>query len=297
MRKPILAGVDPLREDPAPLHLAAALGRLLDAPVVAAATVLHDPITNAVTAGTVEEELRDHAAGRLRELAGDLDAETVVAFGSSPAHALHELAAEREAVLLVVGSTRKGPIGRLTAGSTAERLLHGASCPVVVATAALPRGWAPERIGVGFIDLPEGRAALRAGLALAAAAGCSLHAVTAVEPSLPGTSAVVQPYEAAGHGEAARATARRALDKALADAERASGEVVVGSAVDALERLSGEVDLLVCGSRGYAPLQAVLLGGVTHRLTRVAHCPVVVVPRGGEDAFDGLERKQAGAAR
>jgi hypothetical protein len=36
------------------------------------------------------------------------------------------------------------------------------------------------------------------------------------------------------------------------------------------------------GSRGYGPLRAVLAGGVSGRVIRGAHCPVVVMPRGVE---------------
>jgi nucleotide-binding universal stress UspA family protein len=36
----------------------------------------------------------------------------------------------------VDGSTHRGPIGRVLAGSTARKLLHGAPCPVLV----VPRG-------------------------------------------------------------------------------------------------------------------------------------------------------------
>jgi nucleotide-binding universal stress UspA family protein len=50
--------------------------------------------------------------------------------------------------------------------------------------------------------------------------------------------------------------------------------------VDALAAASAEIDLLVCGSRGYGPLRSVLVGGVSDRLTRQAPCPVIVVPRG-----------------
>jgi nucleotide-binding universal stress UspA family protein len=43
---------------------------------------------------------------------------------------------------------------------------------------------------------------------------------------------------------------------------------------------TGDVDVLFCGSRGYGPARRVLLGGVSSRLIRQAHSPVVVVPRG-----------------
>jgi nucleotide-binding universal stress UspA family protein len=44
------------------------------------------------------------------------------------------------------------------------------------------------------------------------------------------------------------------------------------------------IDLLVCGSRGYGPLRAVLLGGVSSYVVAHARCPVVVVPRGVTEA-------------
>jgi nucleotide-binding universal stress UspA family protein len=49
-----------------------------------------------------------------------------------------------------------------------------------------------------------------------------------------------------------------------------------------LSARSRDVDLLVCGSRGYGLLRHVLLGGVSGELLRHAECPLLVVPRGGE---------------
>ena len=87
-----------------------------------------------------------------------------------------------DASMLVVGSTAKGPLGRVAPGATAERLLHGAPCPVAVAPMELAADWRLRRIGVGFLDVEEGHEALRAGAELARAAGGTLHAMTAVEP-------------------------------------------------------------------------------------------------------------------
>jgi nucleotide-binding universal stress UspA family protein len=44
--------------------------------------------------------------------------------------------------------------------------------------------------------------------------------------------------------------------------------------------VSENLDLLVCGSRGYGQVRAVLLGGVSRRVITEAHCPVIVLPRG-----------------
>jgi nucleotide-binding universal stress UspA family protein len=48
------------------------------------------------------------------------------------------------------------------------------------------------------------------------------------------------------------------------------------------------VDLMIVGSRGYGPLAAVLLGGVTHTFVRKAACPVIVLPRGEHSGIDEL---------
>ena len=81
-----------------------------------------------------------------------------------------------------------------------------------------------------------------------------------------------------------REDARAALDKAVASLPagvEASEELLEGDTVDELAALDEhEVDLLVCGSRGYGPVRRVLLGGVLRKLIRRAACPVVVVPRG-----------------
>jgi nucleotide-binding universal stress UspA family protein len=46
-----------------------------------------------------------------------------------------------------------------------------------------------------------------------------------------------------------------------------------------LRERSGELDLLVLGSRGHGPVRAVLLGSVSSALVRSAESPVVVIPR------------------
>ena len=61
----------------------------------------------------------------------------------------------------------------------------------------------------------------------------------------------------------------------------------------ALASVSPNLDLLVMGSRGYGPGLAVLLGGVSRRVTMTARCPVLVMPRGSTSALTGWERPAA----
>jgi len=296
MSKLILVGLDPQRDDAAPLALGAALARITGAPLMALAAYLHDPITNAVSGGVVEEDLRSEALRKLEVLTQGTDTDLLVLGGPSPARVLHEAAVRLDAAMVVVGSTNRGPLGRVAPGSTAERLLHGARCPVAIAPIGLAADWRPRRIGAAFIDVEEGHAALRAAAALAGAAGGTLHAMTAVEPMLWNRSAAIAPYRVNGELEST-AAAQRALDGAIGSLPvdvAATSEVVVARASDALIALSRDVDLLVCGSRGYGPLRSVLLGGVTHPLIRKAQCPVLVVPRGIEETFGEVaERREA----
>ena len=84
----------------------------------------------------------------------------------SAARVLTEVAEAEQADLIVVGSSRRSELGRLLPGTTAERLLHDAPCPVAVA----PRGYSGgdiRRIGVAYDGSPEADAALRAAESLA----------------------------------------------------------------------------------------------------------------------------------
>src|SRR6185436_12526898 len=79
----------------------------------------------------------------------------------SPAKGIQTVAAKEGASLIVIGSSGRGGTGRVLAGTTAERLLHGAPCPVAVA----PAGYAATdhaiaTIAVGYDGSPESEAAL-----------------------------------------------------------------------------------------------------------------------------------------
>ena len=79
--------------------------------------------------------------------------------------------------MIVVGSSSRGPIGRLQPGAVTDRLLHGAPWPVAVATS----GFSADRldlIGIAFLERPDGRAALTHGCDLARAAGALVRVIT-----------------------------------------------------------------------------------------------------------------------
>jgi nucleotide-binding universal stress UspA family protein len=299
MTPPIVVGVDPVHHDPDAPVLAALLARATGAPVVAVA-IYHDETSHTLSGDDHLHELRGTALARLLAVEPafhGLALETAAVAGTSAARVLHDCAEERGAGLLVLGSTHRGVAGRIALGGTADRLLHGATCPVAVA----PLGFAErmrgiDRVGAAFIDSEEGYEALRAAAALASACDAELHAATAVEPIASSATSFARPYDVQAHLEQVReragATLRGALD-GLEPVVQSQAEVLVNSAVAALEQFSNDVDLLVCGSRGYGALGSVLLGGVSRRLIHRAACPVIVVPRGTQRVLEVLAGARA----
>jgi nucleotide-binding universal stress UspA family protein len=249
------------------------------------------PANAAIGSGRVDAEWvadRHRAAEAVLEgartvLAGVAGVDYRTVASSSAAHGLHDLAAELRGQVIVVGSGKNAPRQRLFAGSTAERLLAGSVCPIAVAPAGMETlPGELGRIGVAYVDTPDGRAALAEAARLARHTTSSLRIYTVVaetDATLPWL--VGQDAEHA-FVHTARETYEASLDKAATSVPEtgADWQLLTGDVVDSLADLD-DVDVLFCGSRGYGPARQVLLGGVSARLVRRARRPVVVVPRSG----------------
>jgi nucleotide-binding universal stress UspA family protein len=202
----------------------------------------------------------------------------------SPAAGLHDLAAEQDAALIVVGSSRRSGLGRVFAGSVAESVLAGAPVPVAVATRGLASSQHSIRIvGCGFDGSPEAHEALgwAADIARRRRARVEVLAVHA-RIAFGGVST----GGATGY-QSANDTIRRTFEVRMSDAIAAfgedvevSGRLLDGDPATELVKGSTELDLLALGSRGYGPVRTVLLGSVSRTLVREGACSVVVLPRG-----------------
>jgi nucleotide-binding universal stress UspA family protein len=290
-RPPVIAAIDPHRDDWSAASLGLLLARLAGAPLLLASVYTVPHVEDA-------EARRDEALAGIeqvrRRLIDEADpavqvSSTVLADQSSPARALHTLAERRNAAMIVVGSSARGPIGRMHPGAVTDRLIHGAPCPVAVATSGF-RGDAIALIGIAFIDRPDGYAALARGRELARASGALVRIITAREPTNWRFSGPLEASQLAAIDRAQDEAAQRAMTTGLAAVPAscsAGGEVVVGEPKEVLAAASAELDLLVCGSRGHGPVQTLLLGGVSHALVREAACPVLVVPLAEQAAAAG----------
>lgn len=302
MPKPILVGHDPGSPDQAPVEFGIAAARFTGAPLIVASVY-----RSSTADDPVEEDLEADAGDSLDQLKRRLDADGIKAEcrslpGTSAPRALHQAAEDLDVGVLVVGSTDRGQVGRVLLGSTAQRLVHGAPCPIAV----VPHGWQAggglSTIGVAFVDTPEGHEALNGAVALARRAGARLRVLSAAKAkgfgrTFGGGDALTPATTYADVGSAARAGAEHAAEAAVADASGVEIEydVSVGDPADFLVAASERLDLLICGSRGYGPARAVMLGGVSRRVTAEAHCPVIVLARGTEAGLEELIDESAGA--
>jgi nucleotide-binding universal stress UspA family protein len=227
------------------------------------------------------------AAAALAGVSGSGRIERRLQASSSPARGLHDTAVSEHADLIVVGSSHRGPLGRVLPGSVGERLLSGAPCAVAIA----PRGQAST----------DSRR-------LAACTGATLRVLTVIVPSATGVAvgevmpfsgldavlplADAEPLDTINLAEAlarqehaSRATLEAAI-KTLRGSASIEQQVILGPdpASVIVDAVRGQSDLLVLGSRAYGPVRRALLGSVSTATVRHAACPVLVTPRSAKQA-------------
>jgi nucleotide-binding universal stress UspA family protein len=300
MRKPILVGYDPRSADRAPVQFGIAAARFTGAPLIIGSAYADSVVIGQMGHGRMHEDLGSDADRALEHIRVELSrdhhvrAECVGLPGNSAPSALHRAAEERDAGLLVVGSKGGARAGVIRPGSTAERLMHGAPCPLAVVPSGWQAGGGLHKLGVAYTDTPEGHQALHSAIALARRSGAKLRVLTAVKEHAYGKVAGSGPGTEGTsfdeYGSEAQHVARQMAEEAGADAGALDmeGDVSAQDAADFLIAASEHLDLLVCGSRGYGPRRAVLLGGVSRRVATESFCPVIVLARGIEFGLEAL---------
>ena len=220
-----------------------------------------------------------------------------------PAPEIVATAAELQADMIVVATHGRSGFKHLALGSTTEKIIRHATCPVLVVREATrgPIKTAAEGIvlqnilvPVDFSDCAEEGA--RYASVFATGVGANLLLLHVVH--LPDYVKV--------SGIATRTYRPQLLENALLEAEdkldalvnflplvniSAETEVEVGVPVDKLTAASArpDIDMVITSTHGYSALRHALLGSVAEQLARQASCPVLVVPshlRSGEMPAD-----------
>jgi len=223
-----------------------------------------------------EERARD--AQLLEEVRSEAGPGTQAQWWRAPSigRGLHELVDVLGADLLVVGSSRRGLLGRVLLHDDTAAALNGAPCAIAIA----PAGYAHQAsaikcIGVGYDGSPESEAAVALARGLAEDLDAELSGLQVVfhpaelfvDPESPTLPELVE------HAEARVA--------ALHDIQPLA---VYGHPAEELAIYGESIDLLVIGSRGYGPIGRLIHGSTSSKLARSARCPLLVLTRQAREA-------------
>lgn len=230
-----------------------------------------------------EQEHAREVLERARQ-AAHIDAQVRSKGSPSVGQGLHELAESIGADLLVLGSSRRGVLGRVLIGDDTHAALNGAPCPVAIAPAGFAeRPAAIHEVGVGYNGSSESEHALAVARRLAGEHDAKLSAFEAISlPTYVFMGPTIPDYAAVGE-----------MIDAARDQVRELGGVephaAYGPAAEELASYSASLDLLVVGSRGYGPIGRLVHGSTSRHLARTARCPLLVLTRGtpGADAAAG----------
>jgi nucleotide-binding universal stress UspA family protein len=230
------------------------------------------------------EEWVSQAVGALADRG--VNAGSTVLVGESFAESLINFAEEKNSDLIVIGGARDGIFSGHVIGSVTGALLHCSPIPVALA----PRGYhedPPDTVTAVTAAVPTRPGEdnpLPFALTLASAAGLPIRMVSLVSAEIlteAESAREVRQIQVAAAEENLVLAAR-----ALPDAPEIDSLVADGLTLEsALKKLNWDyADLLVVGSSRFAAPRRIFLGSTAARILAGTDAPVIVVPRGGENA-------------
>ena len=194
--------------------------------------------------------------------------------------AAHELAVD----LIVIGPHRRQPLSDVFVGTTAERTIRQAQCPVLMVNGFPTTTYRHILLPVDFSDNAAEAARQLKSLRLADGLPITvMHAFDAPSTELIVSSgATLERAAAALEAEQRQATAK--LDTFLAEVDLTAVKRVLkpvksfpaGIITDCAKQ--EDVDLIVLGTRGHGGLKKMLLGSVAAEVLRISEQDVLMVP-------------------
>jgi nucleotide-binding universal stress UspA family protein len=257
---------------------AIALARQLATPDASIALVhVHGPecMLGRGTSLTLPIELAGSELLRRERQDASLDAELIVRADRQVGRALRDLAEQRDADLLVVGSSRRALLERAVTADDCGAPLNGTPCAIALA----PRSYAHAahriaRLGVGYDGSAQSVYAMRAARALAARHGADIKALWVIslqmvreEKPIPADwpAAIVELLDRCSHR--------------LQELGDVDGAAAFAGPREELARFGEELDLLIVGSCSHGPIGRFAQGSVSDYLVGHAPCPVLVLAR------------------
>ncbi|MFL6570025.1 MAG: universal stress protein [Chthoniobacterales bacterium] len=245
-----------------------------------------------LTAGEIERYHRAELQKLCREYASSDATPPCHAPIGSPFDEICKVAREISADYIVIATRGLTGVKHLLLGSTAERVVRHAPCPVLVVRQREREFAAPKKAGLKIerivvpVDFSEcSRAGVEEAIAFAKATGARLALIHAYQllPYVPCEHMAT--YEHMPSPDVIEDAADAQLEEFIAtiDFRGVERETAVrcGRAADAIRDFANETyaDLIVTSTHGHTGLAHVLIGSVAEHVVRYAPCPVLVIPQ------------------
>lgn len=221
----------------------------------------------------------------------ELPVETVVSTGI-PYREINSIAADRQADLIILSTHGHTGLRHVMLGSTAERVVREAPCPVLTIHQRLlekrqPRV-APEQIRGILVPMdfsPPSRATLRLAVQFARQFKAGLELLHVTE------TLVYPEYPEFGHMDVQLLSDQLAesAQKKLETIRKRYAKSGVVRSTTVCEGMPfkeitayaerGKIDLIIISTRGHSGLFGALLGSTSERVVQYAACPVLVIPQ------------------
>lgn len=215
----------------------------------------------------------------------DMAASVHTASDVSIPRALSHHAEQWRADLIVVGSGQDAQQGHVSLSPRSRQLLGSGRFSLAIARRGLAESGAGlHSIGVGYDGGPEAKLAMEVGAGMARRSGAELKVLCVIDDRLPLLSAgqwmtlddaALEEMWETQRGRAGRDATQAAHQQGV----NAMIETVRGDPAHRLREFSGEVDLLVIGSRRWGALARVLAGSVGEALVSDAESSLLIAPR------------------
>lgn len=289
---PVVVGVDGSGSDSAAVAWAAHTAarhqvplRLLHSSEIAAVGAVQDDPT-VTSDATMAAQLADGDASRpadqlIEQMSKDYPDLVVQATETAGAASEALLQWQDTALLLVVGSGRRGGIGDWLLGTTSLNTAMHASCPVAVVNNEVDVNAASLRVVVGVDGSRDSAAAAEIAFAAADARGAKVECVSSWY--LEVVKGLVVTDEDSPQWREIEDRQRERVESAIKAGREAHPDVEY--VVDIVHGLSNKVlsersvgaDVLVLGSRGRGGFAGKLLGSVSQKVLQAAQSPVIIV--------------------
>lgn len=236
------------------------------------------------------ERLNEELAGIHRKRVEPFCPENCHIRGGRPYQEIIGLARQIAADLIVLSTRGHSGLKHLLLGSTAERVVRGAPCPVLVARKRKRRSKAsPQAFAIRTILVPTdfslcALAGTEYAAFLAKTLGATLRLFHAIYPYTNYVFVDRAGVRLSGLVEAVEETAKQEMD-ALKQMDFLRGlpvqtKTLPGHAVDEICAAASEpdVDLVVTSTHGRTGFKHAVIGSIAEHVVRYAGCPVLVVP-------------------